>query len=99
MTKSSIAPPRLILEAGRADRRYWRDVWRCRELFVILAWRDVTVRYKRTFIPRAMSSANNLPDMVGCPATEPSAADSVQPLGQYSLHKRLTTRLGIRGYT
>jgi lipopolysaccharide transport system permease protein len=44
------SPPRLVLEAGRADRQYWRDIWRYRELFVILAWRDVTVRYKQTVI-------------------------------------------------
>jgi lipopolysaccharide transport system permease protein len=40
--------PFLVLEAGRADRQYWRDLWRYRELFFILAWRDVTVRYKQT---------------------------------------------------
>ena len=41
---------RLILEAGRADRQYWRDIWRYRELFFILAWRDVAVRYKQTVV-------------------------------------------------
>src|SRR5882724_13324370 len=40
----------LVLEPGRAERHYWRDLWRYRELFVILAWRDVTVRYKQTVI-------------------------------------------------
>lgn len=40
----------LILEAGRADRQYWIDLWRYRELFFILAWRDVAVRYKQTLI-------------------------------------------------
>jgi lipopolysaccharide transport system permease protein len=40
----------LILEAGRAEKNYWRDLWRYRELFIILAWRDVTVRYKQTVI-------------------------------------------------
>ena len=40
----------LILEAGRADLQYWRDLWRYRELFLILAWRDVAVRYKQTVI-------------------------------------------------
>lgn len=39
-----------ILEAGRAERNYWRDIWHYRELFAILAWRDVTVRYKQTVI-------------------------------------------------
>ncbi|MGO8747268.1 MAG: ABC transporter permease [Thermoguttaceae bacterium] len=40
----------LILEPGRADRQYWRDLWRYRELFYVLAWRDVSVRYKQTAI-------------------------------------------------
>lgn len=40
----------LILEAGRADRHYWRDIFAYRELFFILAWRDVVVRYKQTVI-------------------------------------------------
>src|ERR1700681_2839271 len=40
----------LIVEAGRAERHYWRDLWRYRELFKVLAWRDVSVRYKQTLI-------------------------------------------------
>jgi lipopolysaccharide transport system permease protein len=40
----------MILEAGRTDRQYWHDVWRYRELFFILAWRDVSVRYKQTML-------------------------------------------------
>ena len=40
----------LILEAGRAERQYWRDLWRYRELFYILAWRDISVRYKQTAV-------------------------------------------------
>lgn len=40
----------LILEAGRAEKHYWRDLWRYRELFQVLAWRDVSVRYKQTVI-------------------------------------------------
>ncbi|MCX6935497.1 MAG: ABC transporter permease [Verrucomicrobia bacterium] len=40
----------LILESGRADRHYWRDLWRYRELFYFLAWRDLLVRYKQTAI-------------------------------------------------
>lgn len=39
-----------ILEAGRAEKNYWRDLWRYRELFQVLAWRDVSVRYKQTVI-------------------------------------------------
>lgn len=40
----------LILEAGRSEKNYWRDLWRYRELFQVLAWRDVSVRYKQTAI-------------------------------------------------
>jgi lipopolysaccharide transport system permease protein len=43
-------PRELILEAGRAEKHYWRDIWDYRELFAILAWRDVSVRYKQTAI-------------------------------------------------
>src|SRR5712671_3866372 len=40
----------LILEPGRAERNYWRDLFAYRELFAILAWRDLAVRYKQTVI-------------------------------------------------
>ena len=40
----------LVIEAGRAERHYWNDLWRYRELFYFLAWRDVLVRYKQTVI-------------------------------------------------
>ena len=40
----------LIIEAGRAEAHYWRDLWRFRELFQVLAWRDISVRYKQTVI-------------------------------------------------
>jgi lipopolysaccharide transport system permease protein len=43
-------PDVLIIEPGVADRYYWRDLWRYRELFYVLAWRDVSVRYKQTII-------------------------------------------------
>jgi lipopolysaccharide transport system permease protein len=43
----------VIIEAGRAERHYWRDLWRYRELFRVLAWRDVAVRYKQTVIGAA----------------------------------------------
>lgn len=61
MSKTVVARPRVhplpspeervtILEPGRAERNYWRDLWHYRELFAILAWRDVSVRYKQTII-------------------------------------------------
>ena len=46
----SVAVPELVIEAGRAERQYWRDLWRYRELFYFLAWRDLLVRYKQTAI-------------------------------------------------
>src|SRR5271156_1946319 len=44
------SPSQLIIEAGRTERQYWRDLWRYRELFYVLAWRDISVRYKQTAI-------------------------------------------------
>ncbi len=42
--------PDLIIEPGRTEKNYWRDLWRYRELFYFLAWRDILVRYKQTVI-------------------------------------------------
>lgn len=47
------AAPELVLEAGRADAHYWRDLWRYRELLGFLAWRDIKVRYKQTVLGAA----------------------------------------------
>ena len=40
----------LILEPGRSEKNYWADLWRYRDLFLVLAWRDISVRYKQTII-------------------------------------------------
>lgn len=45
--------PELVIEAGRAEKQYWQDLWRYRELFYFLAWRDILVRYKQTAIGMA----------------------------------------------
>ncbi len=45
----------LIIEPGRAEKNYWKDLWRYRELFYILSWRDIKVRYKQTVIGAAWS--------------------------------------------
>lgn len=45
-----IAESEIVIEAGRTERNYWRDLFRYRELFYFLAWRDVLVRYKQTMI-------------------------------------------------
>jgi lipopolysaccharide transport system permease protein len=44
---------KLIIEAGRTERHYWRDLWRYRELFAFLAWRNILVRYKQTVLGAA----------------------------------------------
>ncbi|MFN6579298.1 MAG: ABC transporter permease [Aulosira sp. ZfuVER01] len=43
----------LLIEAGRTEQQYWKDLWRYRELLYFLAWRDILVRYKQTFIGMA----------------------------------------------
>jgi lipopolysaccharide transport system permease protein len=40
----------IVIESGRTEKNYWADLWRYRELFIILAWRDISVRYKQTII-------------------------------------------------
>src|SRR4026209_1886251 len=40
----------IVIEPGRSERNYWKDIWRYRELFYILSWRDLKVRYKQTII-------------------------------------------------
>ncbi|HPL67575.1 MAG TPA: ABC transporter permease [Smithellaceae bacterium] len=40
----------LVIESGRTEKNYWADLWRYRELFAILAWRDLSVRYKQTIV-------------------------------------------------
>ncbi|MBS1680678.1 MAG: ABC transporter permease [Bacteroidetes bacterium] len=46
---------RIIIEPGRSEKNYWRDLWLFRELFYILSWRDIKVRYKQTVIGAAWS--------------------------------------------
>jgi hypothetical protein len=54
MRFSSLSTPiqesALVIEPGRTEKKYWADLWRYRELFLILAWRDISVRYKQTII-------------------------------------------------
>ncbi len=45
----------VIIEPGKTAKNYWRDLWRFRELFYILSWRDIKVRYKQTVIGAAWS--------------------------------------------
>jgi lipopolysaccharide transport system permease protein len=50
LTRDNMQESTLIIEPGRTDRNYWIDLWRYRELFLILAWRDISVRYKQTVV-------------------------------------------------
>jgi lipopolysaccharide transport system permease protein len=50
MRMTPVNEPVLIIEPGRTEKNYWADLWRYRELFIILAWRDISVRYKQTVI-------------------------------------------------
>lgn len=38
---------RIVIEPGKSGKNYWKDLWRYRELFYILSWRDIKVRYKQ----------------------------------------------------
>lgn len=66
MSEQAVADRRhvLVLEPGRAERHYWRDLWAYRELFAILAWRDVAVRYKQTVIGVAWAVVRPLLTMI-----------------------------------
>jgi lipopolysaccharide transport system permease protein len=48
--QSLVSQKEIVIEAGRTERQYWQDLWRFRELFYFLAWRDILVRYKQTVI-------------------------------------------------
>ena len=54
----------LVIEPGLAERHYWRDLWNFRELFIVLAWRDVAVRYKQTVIGLAWALIQPLLTMI-----------------------------------
>lgn len=54
----------LVIQPGVAERHYWQDLWRYRELFVVLAWRDVAVRYKQTIIGLAWALIQPLATML-----------------------------------
>src|SRR6266498_2593873 len=56
----------LVLEAGRTERHYWMDLWRYRELFYFLAWRDILIRYKQTAIGVAWSFFRPLITLLIC---------------------------------
>jgi lipopolysaccharide transport system permease protein len=54
----------LVIRAGESERLYWQDLWRYRELFYFLAWRDILVRYKQTAIGIAWALLRPLLTMI-----------------------------------
>jgi lipopolysaccharide transport system permease protein len=50
-----MASTKIIIEPGRSEKNYWHDLWAFRELFYILSWRDIKVRYKQTVLGAAWS--------------------------------------------
>jgi lipopolysaccharide transport system permease protein len=64
MIREDIAQQELLIEPNRPALHYWRDVWRYRELFWFLVWRDILVRYKQTVIGIAWSVIRPLATML-----------------------------------
>jgi len=56
--------PCVVIEAGRNEQHYWRDLWRYRELLFFLCWRDILARYKQTAVGVAWSVIRPLLTMI-----------------------------------
>jgi len=84
--KRDPGPRTLILESGLTEKNYWSDLWAYRELFAILAWRDVAVQYKQTVIGVAWAVIRPLLTMIiftvvfGTLAKLPSEGTSPYPV-------------------
>ncbi|MBD0336868.1 MAG: ABC transporter permease, partial [Cyanobacteria bacterium Co-bin13] len=82
--------PELVIEAGRTEAQYWRDLWRYRELFYFLAWRDILVRYKQTAVGVAWALIRPFLTMLvftvvfGRLANLPSEGDAPYPILVFS---------------
>ncbi len=50
MVQSQVNDFDIVIKPGNTEKNYWRDLWRFRELFYILTWRDIKVRYKQTVL-------------------------------------------------
>jgi lipopolysaccharide transport system permease protein len=48
--QNKTTPRRFVIEGGRTEGQYWRDLWSYRELFLVLAWRDFLLRYRQTVV-------------------------------------------------
>jgi lipopolysaccharide transport system permease protein len=64
MIREEMAQQEFLIEPNRPVLHYWRDVWRYRELFWFLVWRDILVRYKQTVIGVAWSVIRPLVIMI-----------------------------------
>jgi homopolymeric O-antigen transport system permease protein len=86
----------LVIEAGRTERHYWKDLWRYWELFYFLTWRDILVRYKQTVIGIAWALIRPFLTMVVFTIVfgHPQEAGSRQV---YSRGARSLPRTGSRG--
>ncbi len=66
--QSTLNPERLmtetIIERNRSSFDFWDELWRFRELFLFLAWRDLLVRYKQTTLGLAWCLITPLLSMV-----------------------------------
>ncbi|MEI2581701.1 ABC transporter permease [Scytonema sp. PRP1] len=80
----------LIIKAGQTESQYWKDLWRYRELFYFLAWRDILVRYKQTVIGMAWALIRPFLTMIvftvvfGTLAKLPSEGDAPYPILVYA---------------
>ena len=64
MKKNDSSDYDLFIKAGQTEENYWKDLWRYRELFYILTWRDLKVRYKQTVLGVAWSVIRPLLTMI-----------------------------------
>ena len=80
----------IVLEPGRANRRYYREIWEYRELLAVLAWRDITVRYRQAVVGIAWALLRPFLTIViftlifGRVADLPSAGSTPYPVMVYS---------------
>lgn len=89
-TTESPATRQLVLEPGRSGKNYWADLWAYRELFFVLAWRDVSVRYKQSALGAAWAIIRPLLTVIvftfifGRVANLPSTGDVPYPIMVYA---------------
>ena len=40
----------IVIEAGKTESQYWKDIFRFREVAYFMSWRDILVRYEQTVV-------------------------------------------------